>query len=417
MEITQNILALLKAAMTIAKNNGKHLPQFQALHVQRCMITAADFDMVLRIELAAPLAPQLGEQAFAMNLKTLHGALSINRKAITVETAGNGKDMLVNGIGFPIDDALRHGQEYSPRALGLDPARAKPAYEPADLSERFYANLERVRPAMAESDTRNYLNGLAFDFPRRRIIATNGHRMHLCNGETLPSAIALTHDDAGNAATPVMVLPREAAELIRSLKPKTVSTWLPVLEEGKTEIVRQPGFFVFSAGADADLTWELRVAEIEGTYPEVDRVIPPDYKMRRRIAVKMHQDRPHVTSVPAQVVIPNCSEAIDAFVKACKTAVSSKYDTAVVIDLNKGRLRNPKNIPVSIDKEVFLVPQTDSWIRPDSEHDTLCGINARYLSDGLKALGQNVTWDVDPAAVWRATDHGDLTVVIMPMRT
>ena len=125
MEITKTILAFLKTAMAIAKNNGKNLPHFQALHVQGCTITAADFEMALRIELAAPLAPQMGEQAFSLDIKTLQGALSINRKAITIETAGNGRDLLVNGISVSIVDALHHGQEYSPLALRLDPANVK----------------------------------------------------------------------------------------------------------------------------------------------------------------------------------------------------------------------------------------------------------------------------------------------------
>ena len=414
MEITKQFAAVLKAALAIAKSNGKHLPHFQALLIQGDTIAAACLEMSLRIKLAAPLAPQMGDAAFKLDCATVKGALSIDRKALNVLREDTNK-LVVNGISVHLDDATRFADEYGILTTRMNPKRASPAYEEAELGPLFWANLERVRPAMAEHDIRQYLMGVLMDFGNRRIVATDGHRLHLANGKTLPAVAPLSKDEEGNSvATPGMVLRREAVDIIQALKPKSVSTWLPVLEATKVEPAQQ-GLFVFR-GEDTGLSWELTTSSIDCLFPDVDRVIPPPYAMRRQIALQNWERRPDATSVPTQVVIPTYTQALEAFVKAFKAAGNSRYEPAVIVDLESGRLRNVRENPVSIDKEVFCVNDDDGWQRPLSQAHTQCGVNARYLAEGLKALGQNVTWDIDPQNVWRATDHGDLTVVIMALR-
>jgi hypothetical protein len=356
----------------------------------------------------------MGDTLFKLDCTTVKAVLSIDSQALTVLNP-SGHKLIVNGISVVLDDATRFAEDYRVMATRLDPKRASPAYETAELGPMFWANLDRVRPAMAEHDIRQYLRGVLMDFANRRIAATDGHRLHLANGGTLPAVAPLSKDEKGNPIAPQgMVLRREAVDIIRALKPKSVSTWLPVLQATK-EAPAQLGLFIFR-GEDAGLSWELTTSTIDGLFPDIDRVVPPPYPLRRQIALRNWEKQPGLTSMPTQVVIPAYTRALDAFIKAFKTAGTGKHEPAVVVDLASSRLRSVRDNPVSIDKEVFRVDDRDPWQRPQTLAHTQCGINARYLAEGLKALGQNVTWDIDPENVWRATDHGDLTVVISPLR-
>jgi hypothetical protein len=414
MEITKQLAAAIKAAMSIAKSNGKHLPHFQALLIQGATITAANQEMTLRIKLATPLAPQKGDNLFKLDYATVKGALTIDRKALKVIT-GDDQKLIVNGISVCTDDTVRFVGEYAYLASRMDPKRALPAYEDAQLSPLFWTNLDRVRPAMAEQDIRKYLMAICMDFANKRILATDGHRLHMANGNTLPEVAPLSKDGDGKPITPTMILRREAVDIIQSLRPESVSTWLPVTSADHNDRRKHDGLFVFR-GEGPGFTWELTVESVDALYPNVDRVIPLPYKTRRLVALDMWARRPNVESVPAQVVIPTYTEALEAFVKAFNAAGNSKREPSVIVDLATGRLRNEYSNPVCLDKPISIVKDDDDWIRPQSESHTQCGVNARYLADALKALGQNVSWDIDPLSVWRASDHGDLTVVVMPIR-
>lgn len=77
-------------------------------------------------------------------------------------------------------------------SLGTLPAKDYPSIEPATVSDRFSITegafkrlLDKTLFAMAQQDVRYYLNGLLLEITpgRIRTVATDGHRMALCDGE------------------------------------------------------------------------------------------------------------------------------------------------------------------------------------------------------------------------------------------
>ena len=407
MLIAKTLGKLLRTAISIAANNDKKQQSARAVLVDGSTISVGDHHMALRLKLPASLAPTMPGRAFSVPVATLKAALKKDARNLAVELDGDLSSLRFNGIPIDTKEALKAGGQYSPPGLALDTSLTTPAYEPATLSRTFYKNLGRVSPAMGRKDIREYFNGLAFDFKRCRIIATDGHRMHMCNGDTLPRVHAMA--DAG-----IMVLRHEAVELIAALKPTTVSTWLPVLQ-GTNREVRQPGLFVFSGTAEQGLTWELTVSELPGSFPEVDHVVPPPYAMRRSIALRQATRCAWTVGVPTQVVIPNYADTLERYAKAVMKSNGRKSHPLVIVNLEAGELVNPDDAPACISKPVHIVPQSDGWSKPKDPDEALCGTKATDLIDGLRALGNDVAWDIERDSVWRATD-GDLTVVIQPYR-
>ena len=410
MEITKKLAALLRAALKIVDTYPSHHQDLRALLIRGNTISAASEHLSLHLALKAPLAPDLPDTAFRLDCGTVKAALAIDRKVLNVVNGDYGK-LCVNGISVSLDTATRHVDVCRELTSRLAPNGALPAYEEAQLAPPFWTNLDRVRPAMAERDIRQYFNGLLMDFANRRIVACDGYRMHIANGNTLPVAAPLSKDEHGAPkASPAMVLRREAVEIIRSLKPRSVSTWLP---DSRPDGNGHDGLFVFR-GEDEAVRWQLTATGMNGiAFADLDRAIPPPYATRRKIALEKWATEPGASGVPAQVVIPDYSRDLEAFNKAGKAAIASRHVPAVILDLRSGRLRNFRDNPVAFDKEVFKVDDGDGWQRPQEPSHSECRINASFLAEGLKALGQKrATWDIDPRAIWRATDDADLTVII-----
>lgn len=139
-------------------------------------LTATDLEVELRTETAVQ---STGETEFtlpARKLLDICKALPDNA-TIDLELSGD-KATLRSGRG-----------RYT---LGTLPARDYPSIDPTTASERFEVPvgvlkrlIDKTQFAMAQQDVRYYLNGLLLEFKpnRLRAVATDGHRLALCDAD------------------------------------------------------------------------------------------------------------------------------------------------------------------------------------------------------------------------------------------
>lgn len=143
--------------------------------------------------------------------------------------------------------------------LGMLPAQDYPTIEPAKASDQVSLPIkvlkqliEKTHFAMAQQDVRYYLNGLLLEFRpgRIRAVATDGHRLALCDGSF----------DGGKGLDLQVILPRKAVlELGRLLDD---STELAELEISNSHLRVRLG--------KSSFTTKL----IDGRFPDYERVMP-----------------------------------------------------------------------------------------------------------------------------------------------
>jgi DNA polymerase-3 subunit beta len=143
--------------------------------------------------------------------------------------------------------------------MGMLPAQDYPSIEPSAASEEFALPesvlkrlIEKTAFAMAQQDVRYYLNGLLLEITTGRIraVATDGHRLALCDAEF----------DAGTGSDIQVILPRKAViELGRLLSDTDDELRLEISNSHVRIHLR-----------DTVFTSKL----IDGRFPDYERVMP-----------------------------------------------------------------------------------------------------------------------------------------------
>jgi len=147
-----------------------------AVKDDRLSLTATDLEVELRT--SAPVECR-GETEFTLPARKLMDICKAlpESAAITLDIDGD-KAVLRSGRG-----------RYT---LGMLPAQDYPSIEPPKASERFSLPvaamkrlIDKTQFAMAQQDVRYYLNGLLLEIRpgRVRAVATDGHRLALCDAE------------------------------------------------------------------------------------------------------------------------------------------------------------------------------------------------------------------------------------------
>lgn len=145
-----------------------------AVKDQRLALTATDLEVELRTETQVDAAGEIEFTVPARKLMDICKALP-DGATINLDLSGE-KVTLRSGRG-----------RYT---LGTLPAQDYPNIEPAQASDRFEVPvgvlkrlIEKTQFAMAQQDVRYYLNGLLLELrPQRlRAVATDGHRLALCD--------------------------------------------------------------------------------------------------------------------------------------------------------------------------------------------------------------------------------------------
>ena len=237
------------------------------------------------------------------------------------------------------------------------------------------AMMESVRFAIANEETRYYLNGIFVHVPDgstcQFAAATNGNML------------ARYHLDVvdGAEAMPAIILPRKAVKVLGSLLDE---------EGGRVGVSVSTTKFRFAIGQTV-LTGKL----IDGTFPDYSRVIPAA--------------NPHAAWFEPKPLIEAVERVLTISSEKTKMVALSFADDVLTLDV-----ASPENgtaseeLPISYDGPALKI-----------------GFNGGYLLDVLRHLvgtgeegAQARVKLADPAApsLWQQSDDGARTYVLMPMR-
>ena len=234
----------------------------------------------------------------------------------------------------------------------------------------FTAMLRKVAFCISTEETRYYLNGVCWQAQPegKRLAATDGHRLALCR-----------YADNDENASFSRIIPRKTVAFLLS--------HLDGLDIDVHQIVKG------NAPADHMIDFiapgiEVRSKLIDGTFPDVDCVIP--------------KDNPHAFKL-------NRGEILDAIKQA--QAVSSERGRAVRFHEHEGRLHVETKNPGFGNAKVKT---STAW----PEGATSFGVNGRYAAEVIGSCQGEVTLSMaDSGSPFLIKDDDkDMTRVVMPMR-
>lgn len=289
--------------------------------------------------------------------------------------------------------------------------------------------LNEVRSAEAFGDIRYYLNGTCFDLDAHAIVATNGHRLHVANSDTLPVLAPAVLDalrrktDENDTRKCQFILASWQLDLLKKMGATRVSVgrfpvhakgdpevpgWIPIKADSQSYLVRTKAEFGFFIGKSCD-----------GLYPDWQRVVPTaEALLTKRInaaeAPESHRD--WRAFYPRSVEFPeNAAETLRKFVKAESAArgssKASEFGCSVVIDLHEGMVKNPDASEVPLRMPIRVL---DHFVYDMEKADHLAGVNATYLAEALEYVGLK-NWFVSPYQAFIA--HKDArAAAVMPKR-
>jgi DNA polymerase-3 subunit beta len=323
------------------------------------LLTATDLEVELRTH--APIEAK-GETEFTLPARKLVEICKAlpDGATLTLETDGD-KATLKSGRG-----------RYT---LGMLPAQDYPTIEPSKAAEKLTLPvgvlkrlIDKTQFAMAQQDVRYYLNGLLLEIRpgRVRAVATDGHRMALCDAEF-----------NGDTAMDVQViLPRKAViELGRLLSDNDQEVALEISSSHLRVHLGQTSF-----------TSKL----IDGRFPDYERVMP-----NGETSV-MHADKDQLRQALARTAI-----------------LSNEKYRGIRFRLSSGLLHLQAHNPEQDEAE------EDVEVDYEGAEMTI-GFNVGYLLDVLGVLdGEQVQMaviDSNSSSLVTQKESGECRYVVMPMR-
>lgn len=244
---------------------------------------------------------------------------------------------------------------------------------------RLALMLDKVAWCVSTEEVRYYLNGVCWQFgPRgRRMMATDGHRLASCR-----------YDEDVTGAKVDRIIPRKTVHLLRKFAAGAdVAVYSVVKPNESGELIESQGQIEFAIGATT-----IRSKLIEGTFPDVDRVIPKPEAQQYKFSI----NRDAMLTAVGQVL----------------TIASKRGGKALAFRDADGVLTVRTNNPDTGSAKVTL-PGSE-W--PEGAHEF--GLNGSYFRDILNNChGAVVLHQQDASAPFTVTDEDDtMTRVIMPMR-
>lgn len=262
----------------------------------------------------------------------------------------------------------------------------------AEVGANFIRALDRVSPAMPTEETRYYLNGVYFRSVgewQYQAIATDGHRLFIAD-VALPGA---TGELPGNVIIPRRAVERVVGAFGKSGEPVRLAIGGGVLsnERDKTLSPVSAKSRASFTGKVGEVDFSLTTKLIDGTYPDVSRVIPAGHQYALRTS---------------RADLINALRAI--------TPMATGKTRAVRIALQPEQMSLQIQSP-DIGTTSFLVA-----VKHNTPEGYSFGLNARCLLDALDALtGEEVDFGLnDPLSPITITDPSDLAfkIVQMPVR-
>lgn len=234
-------------------------------------------------------------------------------------------------------------------------------------TDTLKALIDATSFAMAQQDVRYYLNGMLLEVSLNniRLVATDGHRMALCDGES----------EVDTAEKTSVILPRKGVvELAR------------LLADDDNIQMAIGSSHVRISGADFRFTSKL----VDGAYPDYQRVLPKGGD---------------------KVVVGDREELKQAFART--SILSNEKYRGVRLQLSPGSLKMVANNPEQEEAEEVVN------VNYDGEELEL-GFNVSYLLDVLNVMsGTSVRFtllDANSSALIEDPASPDAVYVVMPMR-
>lgn len=259
--------------------------------------------------------------------------------------------------------------------LATLPANDFPSVDEVEATERITVPeaalkelIERTSFAMAQQDVRYYLNGLLFDLADRtlRCVATDGHRLALCETELEHSASARRQ----------IIVPRKGVTELQRL-----------LEGGERELELELGRNHIRVRRD-DVTFTSKL--IDGRFPDYAAVIP----------------------IGADREVKLDREVLRAALQRAAILSNEKY-RGVRVEVSPGQLKINAHNPEQ--------EEAQEEIEAETTVDGLAiGFNVNYLLDALSALRDDhiiiQLRDANSSALVREASSEKSRHVVMPLR-
>lgn len=244
---------------------------------------------------------------------------------------------------------------------------------------RLAAMLDKVSWCISTEEIRYYLNGVCWQIGGlgRRMMATDGHRLAICRYDA----------DAATTKTD-RIIPRKTVALLRKFAAGADVTVHSVVKPNEAgELVESQGQIEFAIGATT-----IRSKLIEGTFPDVDRVIPKPEAQQYKFGLNR--------------------DAMLGAIGQAMTIASKRGGKALAFREDDGVLTVRASNPDTGSAKVTL--PGSAW--PDGAPEF--GLNGRYFRETLQNCEGDVTLhQIDAGAPFTVTDEdGTMTRVIMPMR-
>ncbi|WP_305804754.1 DNA polymerase III subunit beta [Stenotrophomonas sp. YIM B06876] len=259
--------------------------------------------------------------------------------------------------------------------LATLPANDFPSVDEVEATERVAVPeaalkelIERTAFAMAQQDVRYYLNGLLFDLRDKtlRCVATDGHRLALCETEL--------ENSAGSKRQ--IIVPRKGVTELQRL-----------LEGGDREVELEVGRSHVRMRRD-DVTFTSKL--IDGRFPDYEAVIP----------------------IGADREVKVDRETLRAALQRAAILSNEKY-RGVRVEVTPGQLKISAHNPEQEEAQEEIEADT-------TVSDLAIGFNVNYLLDALSALRDEhiviQLRDSNSSALVREASSEKSRHVVMPLR-
>lgn len=235
---------------------------------------------------------------------------------------------------------------------------------------QFVAMLKKVSFCISTEETRYYLNGICWSaVPEgKRFAATDGHRLALCR-----------YDRNENGSTFSYIIPRKTIGVLSQFLD---GADIEIFSVGKGNSIVETLLDIRAPGVS------MRTKLIDGTYPDIDRVIPKDENHR----LEVRRD-----------------EILTAIRQA--TAISGWRGPAIRLHGIDGRLNVETKNP---DLGTAKVVTSATWPEGMAE----IGVNSRYMREMVSNCQGEIKLGMTGAGapLTLSDEDKDMTRVVMPMR-
>jgi hypothetical protein len=415
MKLNKRVIALLRSALRICKN--RRGPDLRCLLIEPARITAISPTDHMTLQLEEPLATEWQSGPVAVPAKMFEAALAVSKTELRVEFLSQGAILTLNGVTADAQKGNQLLQDHA-AAFAEPPQAGQPEIFGIDLDPAFYEQVLRVCTARATADIRTYFTGLQIDVGRRRLVASDGHRLHCADNALPPMETLALGPIPEQARNDFICGPGALAELL-VLRPTRMVIREGLAKPGK-HAAPIPPLMVFQGAVDG-VRWTLRSSCVAGVFPDPDRVVNAlPLPQRQEMVLKQRAHRPGKLTggFPVSVLMPNYADELDQYIKAMMKVKGTAGEIPIlVLDLRKGVLRSVDQAPVALS-----LPVTTKDVTPEIEEilatsgEDLCGVRAPYLRDAMRSLGETKEWTVSNLDTWQCLDETGFKAVVMPSR-